>query len=813
MEQENTTTTGQNEAKEKRPARKKKDAMATRAGSQVEFSGTTNIKAEVVRIGGTLVSRTEQYSIENYIREFRQDKSIPEYADRAQLNRYSDVLQEKRILLVDSYDYDVMFQVVTHMACGERFRSVKLKRLNFDRGDVTRKDILFQTVIEDYILKKKNLLLIIFINDKLVSQNFFEHMLSNDFRTALSDYQQKLTDKNCCIVVAVGDPVNLALLSQHEYKWKNRRMSVPYLESKLRSIFGDKEGVALCKKIEDQRRKEKWANDEGEFYKVMIRCLSEGAERFKKLIEEENTTGSASGYENIVAKDAENAKTLADSDDILVRYISFIAAHFENLTLSEFQFVALALLDDTLKTEVIVNPLKPDERIEKALVERWHKTADTVMRTIHLRESFSALHGSRVLDFQIQGFKEVFKEHFSMNWSWFCYQQFSFLFFTRKLLFRPETPYKVFENLIRISAEMANNDPDTYCQRLLIYTTFTVINQEAKIDIKIDPYEDDLETLFENYLAELETRKFEWELQKLEAFRKIGFLIAEMYKYENLRDRINAFFNQLIDHSLHGAVVFFTQYLRKVQGFDTLFWIRQLLERAPMKIKNETYLFLTRYLCEDTPAQTLESLKKIKGWHTGEQKAADYLQSAALCIFVDYLLNTIQRVSYEDYGQSPVRLHLFSAMENAGEIYDTLEFSTQWLLRPALKDAFSAIEFYFDDEYTTNFREDILPNLFILLNAIFTGVQNPLLRPNDKTAQFDNMMAELIHANASCEQIKELKTGFREWRDYYDEKKREEDNGGQSNSNRDVFFSLCTVSGNLLNELNKTLEKTLNNKV
>ena len=63
------------------------------------------------------------------------------------------------------------------------------------------------------------------------------------------------------------------------------------------------------------------------------------------------------------------------------------------------------------------------------------------------------------------------------------------------------------------------------------------------------------------------------------------------------------------------------------------------------------------------------------------------------------------------------------------------------------------------------------------------------------------MILAEIKAKAGKTQIKSLKEGFRNWRDFYDARKKNENSG--SKEFRQIFFSLSKTSAGLLNYFNK----------
>lgn len=743
----------------------------------------------------------EDFDIFSYIYDFKPASRISGICP--DLSNEINTIIRDRIVIIDSYDHKILLSAITKFLEDECFSGLSKKRMNFDRGDKNGVGLLFQTLIYDVFKTSKDTILTLFTNASVACEHFMNQIFTNDFKTAIGEYQRILSETNSYIVFVISEPKFISILNEKESEIFLSRKHLAFLEFLLAEIYEKKDIEDLTRIISEQRRKGEWSKNDEVFYMEISRGLSKlGAEEFKRIVSDNTKEKNELLYKSIIEKDREEINKFFEKKDDLLKCISYIAVNFEGISVNEFNYLMQAILADPEKKEVVDNPLKKEEKIEKKLLERWNHDADILLKEIHIKEIGNNQADGKIIDFDKSGFRDVFKAEFYSDHTWFSHQQFSYLYFNEGLLFRSDIPYRIQENFIRIAAEISTNEPDLYCQKLLIYTSFYIINQKAKIDFKINPYEDDIEIAFEKYLRELDAKKMEVEWRKQEALRKIGLLIAEMYKYENLRDRINAFFNLFIDYSFHDVVFFFVKYLRKVPGFDTLYWIKQLLNRGPDPLKQDTYDLLTRYLLEDTPIQAYDALKKIKEWYSSKERLDSFSDSGGLCVLLDYMFASIRRIEYKDYGKYPTDFHLFSVFDKPGDEIEIIEFVTEWLLHPKLAEASDTIDRLFNADDSSDFYVETLANLIVMITTILNGIQVGKNVDNGRSSvRISQMILAEIKAKAGKTQIKSLKEGFRNWRDFYDARKKNENSG--SKEFRQIFFSLSKTSAGLLNYFNK----------
>ncbi|HYE53473.1 MAG TPA: hypothetical protein VD996_01470, partial [Chitinophagaceae bacterium] len=681
------------------------------------------------------------------------------------------------------------------------------KRLNFAQSEKEQSDIVFQTIIDEVINVFDNIFLLVVINEYKYAENFFAHLLTFDFKSGLGNFQKILAEKKAWIVVVVDRPEFIKRLNSSDKNRFNSRIHVPFLRLRLLTAYGAERAYELAAIIERQRTLGKWASNEEDFCEQISRVLSANPEEFAKLVDEKEN-GMAKDHTYDVAANKETALKLVHDGDILHRYVGYVAANFRDLTLSEFHYVMYTLISDPNKVEVIPNPLKPAENTEKALLDRWKNTADVIMAKYHLKESPSGNDNkTRIIDFEIPGFHSIFKEEFGAAWNWFSHQQFNYLFFTKGVLFNPDTPPRVLDNVIRISAEIANVDPDLYCKRLLLYSTLLIINQEAKIDVQIDPNEDLLAS-FLYVLDQIKEKKFELELRKMESFRKVSLLIEKMHTHENLRHIIGQFLDLLMHNLLHDAVLFFVRYMRKFPEFDALYWIRQLLERGRASVKKESYQLLIRIMSETTSQQIFRSLEKVMEWHGKKQIRLSGSSAASLAMIVDYLFIMVQNTNYEDYGKFPFRFNLLSGVATEQEGVEKLELLTDWLLNPDLRDGYIAVDSFFDNNTSGyDFYPDVLSQLIVLLKAMLSGFGKQASDENGNRLPqvFGNKFTELLAKKTNKDQRRALKGGFLKWQKEFFTQSQQRN--PYSKEHRQHFQLLSRVSGGLLTHLNKPLNQ------
>ncbi|MFT3911064.1 MAG: hypothetical protein QM737_16715 [Ferruginibacter sp.] len=766
------------------------------SGDQYTIKDNT-ISSLISIIGGKVSEEKNELNdtIANYIQGYNSSVSIK--FSKNNISNEIKCLEESRILILDCMvDDGPLFGTVAKIADHEKFTHISKKRLNFDRGD--KKDITFQfRSLVEHLCDKKDRLLIFFTNPSSICSNFFKQLLTIDFKSGLGEYQKMLRQDNCFIIIVVHEIEYVKLLNEKLNTQFIPRKSVDFLEYELLKVFDENQAEAFGKKIEYQRKNGKWSNDDSDFYNELVRSLEKGLDHFSALVEDDK-----SSVGNFRLEDKLVASKFIEDDDKLIKFISYVAVNFENISLNEFHYVVRSLISDVSKKEVITNPLKPEEKIERPLLERWNEDADILLRRLHLRERFSDQNDGKVIEFEKKGFRETFIEQFSLTSSWFSQQQFNCLFFEKGLLFNPETPYRILENFIRISAEIATNDPDMYCHRLLIYTTFSIITQEVKIDFKIDPGEDNLEVAFENFLKYVKDKHFELEIQKLVAFRKVGLLIAKMYTWQNLRERINDYFTSLINRRFHEAVFVLVKYLRNIPEFDTLYWVKQLIDRGDIQLKKEVFKFLGKYLFQ-SDQMVFDLLKKVKEWYSDKPKLVSDSAKAGICVIINYLSISISNIAIEDYGKFPVKFHLFNNVGPNSDELERIEFLSDWLMNPALKESYVFLDSFFDKDIESEFNEEVLAILIIQIKTILTGITGKETKNSfsDFSIQLGDKFIQAIVNKADKVQRKEIITGLNKWRTFYESRKREETTN--SKQNRDIFSALSKTSSNIINHFSR----------
>lgn len=599
--------------------------------------------------------------IDNYIHDFVRGKKMRSSGYKKDVNEDIKVLNEERVIILDCYDNNLLFDALHEIADHQRQNKGPSKVFQFNRGERTRTDILFRDIFDYVVQKNERLNLTILINGEVGAANLVNEVLHPDFKVAIGEYQKSLSDIHSCIIIGISRSEHIRLLNENISEDGISRRQLNFLKYKLQEIYSEDLAVQY-EKIVGLRGKNGFSEEEVAFYGEIIRVLNEPEDS------REDIFNSRKNFKNIDDRITTEVKDLLAGDNKLYKYVSYVAANFKNLSLDEFDFVVTALLSGEMDTPKEINQqssllLQPQKFSEEkrtppeSLLKKWKSNADTILYTFHLTEFDTTDLNKKVIGFEQAAFHEIFRKEFTARWRLFNRQQFHRLFFDNNFLFDEHVPAAVFENFIQIAIEAASNDPDMYCKRLLVHTTLSIVNQNAKMDIQMDPENDDYEKIIATNQKYFRKALDELEISK--AFERLRWWLKKMLEHPALFNKIHEFFAILTELEYDEVVLFFVRELYTITGFNTLRWIKSLLDSRKMHVVGEAYSLL---ISDITPRDIAGTIEQVKSWLPSGIRPEDYQISNRLAL--QYPIHTSVReiisLPLQYYGNDYDRYPVFS---------------------------------------------------------------------------------------------------------------------------------------------------------
>lgn len=401
-------------------------------------------------------------------------------------------------------------------------------------------------------------------------------------------------------------------------------------------------------------------------------------------------------------KQAENQspESLFKTNNPLLHTVFYAVTFFPNLSSYDFERVVTFLLEERtinikVKSQVTTEQGETQniEKLkEKSLVEIWKNNCthtDGFLSNYYI-SSITLEDDSNVIDFDSPKLRENFKNYFQQKQPLYLLEQFKRAKF---LLFDKED--KVAINAMSLSVEMAVSSPSVYGKEWL----FEIVTLWAS---KVNPNtttEFSSEQLIYRFLEEIKPQKKQWFF----VIGRISSLIMQMLDSPKLKDRVvSVFFNNLIAKNLnnesdHNTALAIVKRLFSHPEFDGFYWLKQLLDRGEVEIKNNTYMFLYRKLNQNNldsdDFNIYDFLESIKPWLPEYDLSPDRFSRSnryALQLLPEYCDQSIKELDSKQYGKFPPQYSLFTPLliRNPTDSYDStiekLDILFTWLLHPEI---------------------------------------------------------------------------------------------------------------------------------
>jgi hypothetical protein len=448
---------------------------------------------------------------------------------------------------------------------------------------------------------------------------------------------------------------------------------ISYLRYLLRLGFPEKY-LDYEQQILKQQEEKKWDEDERKLCHEVKSYLDTG-----KLLDEIQER-------KIRKLSRESPKTIFKDEQYIERTIIYVATYFPDVTPSEFCELVEALLGDREVLATIPKFTRGDDQTiawsqepsVRPVVEIWRDNKDQFMWK-RLRETISARDMGIAIDFADYSIRNSLREYLSSEWKFYLKDQFKILQ-SKGFLFHPSN--RVTDNIVRLTADIANAYPDEYKDWLV--GIIRRLRDHSLSDANC--HEEPESTLFQ-FLDKVPFNKVWW------GYSRISELIRHLMKTDQTGKLVNRCLSVLMRQGCYDAVLSLTKRLRFSTDFDGLYWLKQLFDRGDSNIKVQAFNYLYNYVRE-VDANIYETLNKLEPWlTTTDRELQGYPQSArfALRLLIKYCLETIYRFNQEqrDTGLIEYPLFAFADDETAANSLDQL---IKWLIHPAIGQTLRDLE-------------------------------------------------------------------------------------------------------------------------
>lgn len=626
-------------------------------------------------------------------------KDVEEWSKRWSINR---------VLAVSCLDEKTRIAAAYALLSMPDFESLERRMLSFEGENKQLTDLSIATLADQKIGGGTDLVVTINIKS---NRQFLDSMMRMDLLD-FGSIVEKLANKGIWLICLISPPLHKDLKSNRP---RFLHWEVPFLEQLLLRNHV-REVSRIIERISQQRAAGLWGlpHDDEEFYETLELYLSEGPERLEEEVEKRHKSqaGELARFEE-KRIDAEQVFSSADS---VHRVVLYVAASFHNLSPHEFEQIVMVLLQGrstSLEVERKHVTKKGKVRIfheeeEKSLQEIWLEDPDTHLQKCHLKTVRSE-NDAEVIRFSLPYMKREMTRYLSLGQPIFRRRQFDRII---GLLFNPQISPEIVRNTIRLSVQMSLADPNRLAEDWLVEI---VQGLKRQVDDFSSTHPNEIGRFLE-LLAHLEGNK---HLLRL-VFSRLSDLIRDMLDYPQLGSLVDRSLDQMLryhEHRFALSLVFeITKRLRFAPQFDSLHWMKRLLEEGSGEVADETTKALHSHI-RQMGRRIYELLEPLEGWlppHDRPLTALSPSNRCSLFLFLDYSLFQAIRIDSRSYGTWPSPYPLFMTLSGQDRSdQPKLALLVRWLFHPALAAVIQgAVE---DGELAWVVRADLLEFWYAIL--------------------------------------------------------------------------------------------------
>lgn len=635
-------------------------------------------------------------------------KELPEFNSPQELDRYTEQLVAKRILVITCIDEDTAvaaaYGIIENIDVTNNYEK---RYLNFEGINANRPDLVLGIFLDHKIGNTAGTIVIV----RLKSQIFIDSMLMD--YTYTQHAIEQLT-KNEMMVICIGeDEMRHGSRTDNQSSFRLPQWSIPFLPHILRRHFSLQEAQLFNQKIINQRKSNHWGENgnEDEFYQLITRYLRYGTEKFREEVEKRDLSAK-DGNKKV---DAEKSRINLPQDHIkddtpLHNTVIYVATFFPGLSPLDFSNIVLLLLADRQISMVnesqVINEKQEiktiKSRADKRLADLWEENADKIMRECFL-QTHLAKNNSAVVDFTPSFSRHSCKAYFDQSFPMFLRKQFARIQ-ESGILFNFNAGEQVINNVIHLSAKMAISDP-TYYGKDWLFGLVVGLKQYLNVEIEPGDYVEQLMILLRQ-IHNKEVRK--------QYSARLSELIREMLSHPPLKEMVHNFFDDLINakHSdiALEIIVEITDRLQFAPHFDPLYWLKRFLDQGNQETRDNANFALIR-LARIRGFRIFEILETISSWLPDPSKDQDrysFSEKYALAFIIYFCISL--RFREENYGLWPSRYPLFATLkdnESSQTPEQRLKLLIEWLFHPGIETLFG--------EFAVNIIADLIEEWITIL--------------------------------------------------------------------------------------------------
>src|SRR5215210_560615 len=455
--------------------------------------------------------------------------------------------------------------------------------------------------------------------------------------------------------------------------------SVPFLPYLLRRKFSPQRARELQDLLLAQLRRGLWESLD-DLYERIESLLIEGAERLEEVVRQNEAFPNEISVRQSSVKPAE----VFHEGSGVHGAVLYTAIYFPDLTPHDFARVVLVLLGEQKRTEETEEQILTEKeevrtlkkKIEKRLADLWNETPDRFLRDCHLRAK-SLSQGTHVMDFSYRYLRREMKTYLESVHPMFLVGMFERLQVSG-LLFDPNASSELVDNLIHLFVERTLSDP-SFCSKDWLFGLMIGLQSQTSIVIETEISTD------ERIFLLLESLESEWIRRHV--LGRLAQLLREMLQHEPLRDVVREFLSALLlarqHHAALSLLLELTRRLRFAPHFDSLLWLRRLIDQGVPEIRLRTFQCLVGLALESGP-RIFELLEALRPWlPAADLEIERYPLSSlsALRFLLESIGETHANFDPKHFGQWPSRFPLFAASpEDRSVLRSRLDLLCEWLL-------------------------------------------------------------------------------------------------------------------------------------
>lgn len=395
--------------------------------------------------------------------------------------------------------------------------------------------------------------------------------------------------------------------------------------------------------------------------------------------------------------------------------ILYVATFFEGLSPYEFNQVISILIKD-MTTEIknqskFINEEGKEEFIEeretKLLLEIWKDDLGRPDKYLKACQLKSLEHeGSRIIDFIQPELRAMMKNYLKEEQPLYaeCLFEKTHLFMFHPLI-------QIAKGGLTVTTDAMLTHPTIYNETWISKLVDNLTEKESW-DIN-----DNLNLLqkIQKYLNQIEAAS-----NREIVFKRISGLLYFMLGNTSLQATVKKFINELMSNKRYDAVTFIIDELDHVNEFDSLYWIKRILDSSgDQKAVSKAYRSLYRKL-KSSGFRLYEILEELYLWLPDKGlPASRYSPSsiASISILVDYCSGTIANFSEDDYGSYPSRYRLFQPFTR-GQADEKIKIIISYLFHPSENNTLAIDHVLENDLDAISFLGRLVAEWFMILYGL-----------------------------------------------------------------------------------------------